>query len=206
MSSFSPSGAAKVNCAGRRARRWRASHQARTTPTPSEQQPRQSPGPRLFARRRGGAAFVAGVAIRSSSSAIRASAISRSRRFGSFSKAALQQPANGGGVAAGSAVQSGSRSRIAAIVSVIVSPANARRPVSISYSTQPNAQMSVRLSTVCAARLLRAHVGARCRAARPRACRPIDRRRMRERSSPARVAGPSPSPARSRAPSPCRRA
>ena len=52
------------------------------------------------------------------------------------------------GVAAGSAAQSGSRSRIAASdVGDSSSPANAGRPVSISYSTQPNAQMSVRLST-----------------------------------------------------------
>ena len=51
------------------------------------------------------------------------------------------------GVCAGRALQSGSRSRIAAIVSETVSPRNAGRPVSISYSTQPNAQMSVRLST-----------------------------------------------------------
>ena len=34
------------------------------------------------------------------------------------------------------------------MVSEMVSPANAVRPVSISYRTQPNAQMSVRLSTV----------------------------------------------------------
>ena len=52
-----------------------------------------------------------------------------------------------GGVAAGSSEKSGSRSRIAAITSDDVSPSKARRPVSISYSTQPNAQMSVRLST-----------------------------------------------------------
>src|SRR5207247_6356052 len=49
---------------------------------------------------------------------------------------------------AGTAVQSGSLSRIAATESVVVSPGNARRPASISYTTQPNAQMSVRLSTV----------------------------------------------------------
>ena len=51
------------------------------------------------------------------------------------------------GVCAGRALQSGSRSRIAAIVSETVSPRNAGRAVNISYSTQPNAQMSVRLST-----------------------------------------------------------
>jgi hypothetical protein len=53
------------------------------------------------------------------------------------------------GVVDGSAFHGGPRSMIAASVSA----ANALRPLSISYSTQPNAQMSVRLST-----------------ARPRAC------------------------------------
>ena len=36
---------------------------------------------------------------------------------------------------------------MAAIVSEIVSPLNADRPVSISYNTHPNAQTSLRLST-----------------------------------------------------------
>jgi hypothetical protein len=52
------------------------------------------------------------------------------------------------GIASGSAAQSGSRSRIFAIVSEMVSPGKAAWPVNISNSTQPNAQMSVRLSTV----------------------------------------------------------
>ena len=43
-------------------------------------------------------------------------------------------------------VRSGVRSMIAAITSEAVSPSKARLPVSISNSTQPNAQMSVRLS------------------------------------------------------------
>ena len=48
-------------------------------------------------------------------------------------EAAEQEPSNRrAGVAAGSADQSGSRSRIFAIVSETVSPGNARRPVSIS--------------------------------------------------------------------------
>ena len=51
------------------------------------------------------------------------------------------------GVGAGRTLQSGSCSRIAAIVSEAVSPGNAGRAVNISYNTQPNAQMSVRLST-----------------------------------------------------------
>ena len=53
------------------------------------------------------------------------------------------------GVLTGSAAHSGSRSRMLTNVSEIVSPSNPPRPVSISYSTHPNAQMSVRLSTEC---------------------------------------------------------
>ena len=66
-----------------------------------------------------------------------------------------------GGASGERAVQSGSCPRMAARQSVTVSPSNALRPVSISYSTQPNAQMSVRLSTGEPAGLLRAHVGGR---------------------------------------------
>ena len=62
------------------------------------------------------------------------------------------------GSSRGKAVQSGSRSMIAASVSVTVSPAKACAPVSISYSTQPNAQMSRSLVHRLAAGLLRAHV------------------------------------------------
>ena len=43
----------------------------------------------------------------------------------------------------------GSRSRTFTIVSETVSPANATRPVNISNSTQPNAQMSVACRPVC---------------------------------------------------------
>ena len=51
------------------------------------------------------------------------------------------------GVAAGSSDQSGPALMTAASVSVTVSPRNTIFPVSISYSTQPNAQMSARRST-----------------------------------------------------------
>jgi hypothetical protein len=54
-----------------------------------------------------------------------------------------------GDVDAGSACHSGSRSMTAAIVSETVARAKAPRPVSISKSTQPKAQMSVRLSGDC---------------------------------------------------------
>ncbi len=53
------------------------------------------------------------------------------------------------GVARGRAERSGSRLRIATSVSEAVAPLKARRPESISASTQPNAQRSVRLSTSC---------------------------------------------------------
>jgi len=51
------------------------------------------------------------------------------------------------GVSAGSALQSGSWLRTAARISSTPSPRKTGRPASISYSTQPNAQMSARLST-----------------------------------------------------------
>ena len=73
--------------------------------------------------------------------------MSLTRCFGSLTRQRSSSRRIGAGVAAGSADQSGSRSRIFAIESDIVSPANATRPVNISYSTQPKAQMSVRLST-----------------------------------------------------------
>ena len=85
--------------------------------------------------------------------------MSRSRCFTSFSRHRCSRRRTASGVPAGSRFQSGSRPRIAAIASGTVSPANARRPVSISYSTHPNAQMSLRLSSSLPARLLRAHVG-----------------------------------------------
>ena len=53
------------------------------------------------------------------------------------------------GVARGRAARSGSRLRIATSVSEAVTPPKARRPESISASTQPNDQRSVRLSTGC---------------------------------------------------------
>ena len=62
-------------------------------------------------------------------------------------EAAPKQPTHGGGVSAGSVAQSGSFSRMPATMSERVLPSKARRPVSISNSTQPNAQMSVRRST-----------------------------------------------------------
>ncbi len=50
------------------------------------------------------------------------------------------------GVDAGSAVQSMSARSTAANASIAESPANSRRPVSISKTTTPYAQMSARLS------------------------------------------------------------
>ena len=59
-----------------------------------------------------------------------------------------------GGVDFGSAAQSGSLLMTATSTSVTSSPWKTRRPVSISYSTHPNAQMSARLSYGPSARLL----------------------------------------------------
>ena len=81
------------------------------------------------------------------SNCVRASAMSRSRRCGSFCRHCVRSLCTLSGVDGGSPLQSGSRSTMAANVSVTVSRAKAARPESISYSTQPNAQISVRLST-----------------------------------------------------------
>ena len=62
------------------------------------------------------------------------------------------------GTSRGRRLQSGSPRKIAASVSDTSSPSNARRPVSISYSTQPNAQMSDALVDRLPFRLLGAHV------------------------------------------------
>ena len=69
-----------------------------------------------------------------------------SRRFGSFSRLRRSSRRMPGGTAAGTALQSGSLLITATIVSVASPPENARFPVSISNSTHPNAQMSVRSS------------------------------------------------------------
>jgi hypothetical protein len=68
----------------------------------------------------------------------------RRRRLGSFSRHRCRRRSTAAGVSAGSADQSGVRSSRAAIISELVSPSNARRPVSISYSTAPKPQMSER--------------------------------------------------------------
>ena len=60
--------------------------------------------------------------------------------------AALNKRADRAGRSDGSAFQSGSLLSTAASVSETSSPSNARLPVSISKSTQPNAQTSLRLS------------------------------------------------------------
>ena len=69
----------------------------------------------------------------------------RSRAF--FTRQRRNNRRSSVGVAGGRAVQSGSFVRIDAIESEIVLPGNAWRPVSISYRTHPNAQMSARSST-----------------------------------------------------------
>ena len=87
-----------------------------------------------------------GVAV-ASSMTIRASPMSRSLRFGFLSRQRASSRRTDSGVSCGSTVPSGSTFNTAASVSVTVSPAKAFVPESISYSTQPKAQMSARLST-----------------------------------------------------------
>ena len=74
-----------------------------------------------------------------------------------------------------------------ATTSDIVSPAKGLRPDNISNSTQPKAQMSVRLSTGLPARLLRAHVGGRAQDRCRRACGP---RAVIVGASPSQLPGP----------------
>ena len=77
-----------------------------------------------------------------------ATAMSRILAWRSLTRQRLASSTTCWGTAAGIALQSGSPRTTAAIVSVTSSPSNARRPVSISYSTQLNAQMSLRLSAI----------------------------------------------------------
>ena len=89
-----------------------------------------------------------GISVCASASSIRASAMSCKRRVQSFSRHRRSRRCNGAGAGDGSRDQSGSRSTIAASVSANVLLPNALVPVNISYSTHPNDQISVRLSTV----------------------------------------------------------
>jgi hypothetical protein len=73
--------------------------------------------------------------------------MSRSRNLASRCRQCCSSARTWVGVAAGSRDQSGSLFNTAASVSDTVSPSKARVPVSSSYITQPNAQMSARLST-----------------------------------------------------------
>ncbi len=81
------------------------------------------------------------------SSARRRSPMSRTRSFGSFRRQRRRNVSSAEGMSGGKAVQSGSVVNTAAMVSDESPPGNGRRPVSVSNSTHPNAQMSVRLST-----------------------------------------------------------
>ncbi len=101
--------------------------------------------------RRGAAAGLASgpahASASSSSSAMRTSAMSCIRCFGSRCRQRRRISRTRRGVPGGSAAKSGSRVRIAATMSETVSPANACRPVRHSKRTHPKAQMSARLST-----------------------------------------------------------
>ena len=87
-----------------------------------------------------------GGAFSVSSSSMTTSPMCWSRRLRSFVRQRRRSMRMFFGVDGGSWSQSGSRSIIRASVSVAVSPSKGRRPVSISYNTQPNDQMSVRRS------------------------------------------------------------
>ena len=93
-------------------------------------------------------ARTAGAAGSISSSSSRASPIALSRLRGSFWRHRRSNRRTDGGTSAGSTLKSGSVLSTDARTSEMSSPSNARRPVSISYRTTPNAQMSARLSTL----------------------------------------------------------
>ena len=101
----------------------------------------------LIVPRTTGDAGGAGSSAAASSNSNRASAMSARRRLRSRSSTRRRSRRTGSGVSGGSAFQSGALLSTATSTSATSSPSNARRPVSISYSTQPNAQMSLRLST-----------------------------------------------------------
>ena len=128
--SRSPSGAANVNCAARGRTGGLRVHQA--APTAETIMASASPAARVRGLGHPAAGVTTAGGVSKSSSAAAASAMSRSRRFGSLSRQRATSRRTAMGVAAGSADQSGSRSRIFASVSVTVSPGNARRPASIS--------------------------------------------------------------------------
>ena len=134
---------------------------------------------------------------------------SATRRRRSLSRHPRSRATRAGDTVAGNAVQSGSPRSTAASVSEMPSPSNARRPVTISKSTHPKAQTSLRLS-----------------AARPLACSGLMYAAVPS-ITPTRVimagevmvgdvvtselpasadAVRAPSPSRSPAPSPCHRA
>ena len=79
--------------------------------------------------------------------ASRTSPMSRMRALGSFWRQRRSTIASTGAAPDGNAPRSGALFITSANVSDTSSPLKARRPVSISYSTAPNAQMSARLST-----------------------------------------------------------
>ena len=82
------------------------------------------------------------------SSPSRTSPMSRIRSLGSFCRQRRRTPDTAGGTSTESVAQAGSVLITSARMPVTSSPANARRPVSISKSTAPNAHTSVRLSTI----------------------------------------------------------
>ena len=80
-------------------------------------------------------------------SSSRASPIHCSRFLGSLSRQRASSLRTGGGVSGGSASRSGGSLSTEARTSDTVSPSKSLRPVSISHSTTPKAQMSARRST-----------------------------------------------------------
>ena len=115
-----------------------------------------------------------------SSRSRRASWMSASRRLGSFCRQRRKSRRTPSGLAR-TRSQSGSALSTSLSVSVTEAPSNAARPASISYSTQPNAHTSLRLSAGASPRLLGAHVRSRAQDRRRRCV--IAGRRDRRRAA-----------------------
>ena len=130
----------------------RGLHEAERRDERHESGREEAPGDDLAPPLRTGVAGATGTSPASpasmAASASRASPTSRSRLFGLRSRQRRRRSWSAGGVAGGSFARSISLLRTPASVSLTVSAAKSWRPVSISWRTTPNAQMSARLSTV----------------------------------------------------------
>ena len=145
----------------------------------------------------GAATSASTAAVTTSSSSRRASPMSRSRRFGSFCRQRRNRSRMRGGTDAGSASQSTSRSRTRAMVSEMVSPPNAERPVSISKRRSQTTRCPFACRDSCREPVRDSYKPASRESA---ADRVATTSRSAFQTAPRLAHPPTPSPARNRAP------